>query len=688
VIGAASAYYGSDAIRWWPDVDGQEFDGDSETPRHEKLIPAAYLVWMRNQPRRAQWFHYARAYGGFDQALSGLVGVPDPSYSLDAASIPYNVIRSSTNTLTAKVIKNRPDTMYLPVGGDQSLQRRIKYLNRFVTGLNRVVNYYPKRHVQVRDAGLFGTGDLLICRDRRRVSVENVFRWEEYVDPIDARYNDPRSLYLIRYLDKGVLKMRYGYDEQIDRDDDGNCTVRRVRNDRLIEAIESAPVLDEAFQPVADVYSVSNRCTVIEAWHLPSGDGAKDGRHTVCLLDETLFDEPWERPEFPISRLVKDPAISGWYGIGLGDELSGFQDRISMMDERLEYAHRIVGGQIWLKPEGSQIYDTDFNDAIGPVVSHTPGMAPTNINPQPVHEQTYDYFRGLIPDSYGFAGISQMSAQSQKPPGVTAALALQTLDDIETDRFVGFERDDEECVVESSRLMLHVVREIADKYGDFTVLSAGRGSGEEIRWKRDVDVREDSYVTQGWAISLMPKTPAAKMQRVLEFGANGYFNKAQVLKYTGLPDTTEEEELMLSAQNAADAQIGAMLEHADPNAPEAFIPPTEHQDSDYALSRAQSFYNKLQVDSISRGTYHDPLTQKRLANLDTYMKLAKGISDQAKNEAAQMQAQAQMAAQAQQAQGQQAAQLGASAPPQLTQGQPQPAAPLAPAAPLSPASPA
>lgn len=683
MIGGWSTYYGADAIRWWPDVDGTEFDGSSDTPRHERLIPAAYLVWMRNQTRRSQWFHYAREYGGFDQSLAFPMGGLDGVGSFDAGSAPYNVIRSAVNTLTAKVIKNRPETMYLPVGADQALQRRIKYLNRFVTGLFRHANYYKKRHRRVRDAGLMGTGLLMHSRDGRRVLTENLLPWEVYVDPIDARYNDPRCIYIIRYLDKGVLKVRYA---GADTRDEHGRPLTPERREQLCEAIESAPVLDEAFQPVADVFSMSNRCTVVTAVHLPSEggkNGSQDGRITTALLDETLDDRRWTRPEFPLTALVKDPSISGWWGLGLGDELSGFQERIAMMDERLEYAHRVVGGQVTFVPEGSQIYDTDFNDAIGVVVRHTPGMVPLVTNPQPVHEQTYDYFKGLIPDAYGFSGVSTMSAQSQKPAGVTAALALQTLDDIETDRFVGFERDDEEIVDEDTRHMLHVVREIAELYGEFQVLSAGRGSGEEILWKRDVNVEEDSYVVQGWAISLMPKTPAAKMQRVLEYGANGYFNKAQVLKYTGLPDTTEEEALMLSAQEICDAQIGCMLEHAEPESDAGYLPPSEHQDCDYALSRAQAFYNKLQIDSIAKNTYRDPLVIARLRNLDKYMQVAKSISDKAKAEAAAMAAQAQ-----QQAQSNQLPPLPPAGSVQTPLEQTQPQPPLAPSAPLSPASPA
>ncbi|HEX8795423.1 MAG TPA: hypothetical protein VF765_30950 [Polyangiaceae bacterium] len=669
MIGGYASYMGTDAIRWWPDVDGQEFDGGQDVPRHERLIPAAYLVWMRNASRRQHFYALARAYGGFEESLMMPNGAGiDASESLmGAGGTPYNVIRSGTNTLTAKIIKNRPSPFYLPVGADSRLQERVRLLNRFTPGLLRKVGYYPKRYRKVRNASLFGMGNLFWYRDGQGVGCDVLQPWEINVDPIDARNNDPRSLIIIRYLDKGILKRRFP---------------------KSADAIENAPVLDESFQPVADMFAMSNRCTVVEAWHLPSGDAREcaDGRHSICLLDETLYDRRYNRPEFPITSLCKTPGISGWWGMGVGTEMWGFQDRISMMDERLEYAVRTVGGKMWLVPEGSQIYDTDFNDDMGVIIRHTPGMEPKDIDPQPFHEQLYQYFRDLTPDAYGFSAISQMSAQARKEPGVTAALALQTLDDIETDGFIGFERDDEEGVVEDARQALHIVRQIARNEGDFTVMSAGRGSGEKIDWKRDVDVPEDGYTVQAWAVSLLPKTPAARMQRLLELGANGYFDKPTVLRYLELPDTAQEEQLMLSARAVCDAQLETMIAAEDPFDEASFIAPTEHQDCAYALQRADAHYNRLQTDSIRRKQHTDPKVLKKLENLDKYIQLAKAIDDKAKAEAAAIQAQAAAAAQQQQVAGQPAAQQGAGPAPQLSMGPPPtPSAPIAPAAPLSPA---
>jgi hypothetical protein len=624
-------------------------DEEGRSQRHNRLSQAAWLVWTRNSARRTQWFYYGRLYGGLEQVSAMPLGIDPAAQVFEPSSLPYNVLRSGTNTLVAKVAKNRPVPMYLPVDGEHQVQKKARLLNQFVTGLFHKHKVFKHTYEVTRDAALYGTGMLLIQPDGKKISVEKLWPWEVYIDPVDARGGDPRSIYLIRYIDKDILSARFP---------------------EYKDHIEWAPILDESFYPVQDVFAVNNRCTVIEAFHLPSKPGeSKDGRHTVCLLDCTLLDEQWDEPDFPIARLVKDAPLAGWWGLGLGDELSSFQDEINVMAERVQYAHRIVGGQVWMVPDGGGILDTDFNDDIGTVVrvQGGPDQMPHCENPQPIHPQTYDYFKDLPMMAYAFSGISTMSAQSTKPPGVTAALALQTLDDMETDRFSMFERAHEELHLDIARHMLRCVRAIAKEGGDFRVFAANKGKGREILWSRDIDLQEDSYVVQSWPTSLLPKTPAAKLQRVIELSTNGIFDRAQVLSLMEVPDTTAEERRLLAPRAAVESQIAHILECDDPTNPENYFPPEKFQDLSYGMARAQQEYCLLQSDAIDQGTINDPDVRARLVNLGRYADACF-----AKIKDAQQMAQAQAALQA--------------ASPQMTAGG-QPQAAPAPGQPMTSAAP-
>jgi hypothetical protein len=257
-----------------------------------------------------------------------------------------------------------------------------------------------------------------------------------------------------------------------------------------------------------------------------------------------------------------------------------------------------------------------------------------------------------------------MSVQSQKPPGITAALALQTLDDIETDRFSMFERAHEEFYVDLGRQMIEVVKEIVSLYGDMEVMGANRPSWSRLSWERDVYVPEDSYVVQSWPTSLLPKTPAAKLQRVLELSAQGIFDKPQVLKLLGLPDTTTEELLLLAPRTVVDLQIATILCAEDPLAVESFQAPNKYMDLAYGLSRAQAYYDRILAEATQQNTVNEEITIKRLNALSQYMDQCKTMIDEA-----QAEMQAKMAAAA-------AMQLGQGAP--VTAAVPGPQGPLQP----------
>ena len=52
-----------------------------------------------------------------EQVTATPLGIDPSAQTFEPSSLPYNIIRSATNTLVAKVCKNRPNPMHLPVGG-------------------------------------------------------------------------------------------------------------------------------------------------------------------------------------------------------------------------------------------------------------------------------------------------------------------------------------------------------------------------------------------------------------------------------------------------------------------------------------------------------------------------------------------------------------------------------------------
>ncbi|WP_434127598.1 hypothetical protein, partial [Enterococcus faecium] len=68
---------------------------------------------------------------------------------------------------------------------------------------------------------------------------------------------------------------------------------------------------------------------IVEAWHLPSGYDADDGRRVMVCRDLVLEDEPWTRLRHPFALLHYSPPVRGWYGHGLVSMLAAPQAKIN-----------------------------------------------------------------------------------------------------------------------------------------------------------------------------------------------------------------------------------------------------------------------------------------------------------------------------------------------------------------------
>src|SRR5678815_458700 len=259
----------------------------------------------------------------------------------------------------------------------------------------------------IRDRKVFANG--------KRIECERAYPWEVLVDDWDARHGDPRNLYHVRTVDKGVLLAKFGQRRKGESRDDWQLRVN------AIDRAGSTVTIGE-FDRDDGQYSTVERVRIVEAWHLPSEDDMDepDGRHVIAIFggNLTLIDEPWERDYFPFCVLHYSDPVVGYWGQGLVEQLEGFQTEINEMSGKISDAHNVLGGGIIFMPSTSGVIDSHVKSGLGVIIKHLPGQAPTFYNPQPVHPQTYERLRDLPQDALADVGVSAMSAQSQKPAGI------------------------------------------------------------------------------------------------------------------------------------------------------------------------------------------------------------------------------------------------------------------------------
>lgn len=536
---------------WW--------NADEERA-HERVFEKVRALEEVNKAVHQMNLANARLYSNTD--MLGLDWTIDAgSYDRRSlARVTENVIQSVCDTTTSMIAKNRPRAKFLTDGGDFSTQQRARQLDRFTEGLFQWSDIYHKGPKVFRDSTVFGTGAFKVVDTDGHPDVERVIIDEIIVDELECRSAPPRQLFQRKFVDREVLKELYP--DHADAIDNAHRDTRKYTSTRRID---------------------SHQVVVVEAWHLPSSRGAGDGRTAICVDGVTLKWAPYTKDDFPFVFLRWSEPLCGFYGQGLAEQLCGIQLRINKLNRFIERCHDLVAAPRVFVELGSKVNRDHFTNEIGSFVYYR-GRPPTIVTPQAVGAEIYAYKEQLKRSAFEFAGVSQLSAQSKKPGGLESAVALREFNDIETQRFAIQAQAYEQAFISVAYKMIDLARELYGKGQKFkSVFSAGSFT-QSIDWN-DVDLDEDRFVITVEAASIMSRTPAGRLQAVIELAQAGVIDTDESRRLLGHPDIEHSRSLY----NAAIEYIERVIEQINRG---VYVPPEPFENLQLSLKRIQLAYLK------------------------------------------------------------------------------------------------
>ena len=541
--------------------------------------------------------YHAGLYCASDKA--GVKGSSRRGYEYGPATLPYNVCRGAVDTLQSKIAQHRPLPEVLTQQGDWKLQKRAKKQTQFLEGEFYRQKVFEKHGPNiVRDAEIFGRGAVKIWTDKKRIRTERTHVWELFYDQWDARYGEPRNLYHCRSMDRGVAV------ETFARTDSGSL------RKSLVDAIDKAGRFGMATgREDSSSSSTVDRVDVLEAWHLPSGEQAKDGRHVVVVQGATLLDEPWEVEYFPFATLTYNEPITGAQGHGLVEQLEGYQYEINLASEKSSEQFR-MSGKLILIPDGSGIYDSEIRNGMT-LCKHKAGMPPQVFDMDMVNEHMHQRPRLLTQDALGDSGLSAMSTRSEKPAGIDSGVGLQTLDDIESERFMIFGRAYESWCIEIARRFIDCAKEIAAEYGDMAVSVPMRGGLLDLNWN---DVVIDGVELRIFSSSLLPSQPAARLDRLQKMFDAEIIDRKTFYRHLDAPDMQAEMDLEVADQLVVDEMLEFMLDAEEDQGEAAYMPPSAYQDLEWAGRRCQQKLNRATLGRAPE--YNKAMLRRFLKDVD------------------------------------------------------------------------
>ena len=550
--------------RWWKEPEEQ---------MGPAMVTAAKAIYdsPNERARRAWALLFAQVHSGrklasiydYGSAFRQTAYLVDPWGG--GMRIPLNIVQAVIESIAAKIAKNKPRPLIVTEGGNWSLQRQAKGLTKYLDGLHDATGLYKTGRQVFKDTGAFGTGIFEPYEDREkaRIGIARDLCIEVFVDEMEAAAGCPKTWYKKRWIYRQTLLDTFCGDKA-----PGTAEQKRARA-KVIEDAKGESILGYDGR-------ASEMIPTYEAWH--TGNGAR----VIAIEETTLLSEDWTFDWAPPTLFRWREPHSGIWGLGAAENLLGLQREVIYLLQRVQQAMHLHA-KLWtfVKP-GAKLVKSKLTNEVGTVIEaeEAPSFATPAVMPGEVFRHIWD----LYAKAFEAEGVSQLGATGVKPPGLNSGEALRTHHDIESERFVLLGQDWEDVHVELADKEIALSRRMYKAGKSIRVKAPGTKFIETIDWEK-VDMDENQYSIRAFPVSILPTTPAGKLQKIQELYESGLIpDRETALSLLDFPDL----EGALSLQLAAIDDVKRVLEKIVDRG--KYEPPEPYMNLELALRMAQSAY--------------------------------------------------------------------------------------------------
>lgn len=498
--------------------------------------------------RQDENYRHLRLYGNLEAFSLRNYGFYRAETSSAAQNrVTLNVVQSMIDTVVSKLAKNKPKSSFLTDGGDWSLQRKAKKLTQFIAGQFYATDFYAKRALAIQDSCIFGTGAVKVYRDGDKIKLERTFIDELTVNEKEAVYGDIRSMYQSKLVHRDTLKAMYPH---------------------LADQIEMSTSPEVSTWASNSVVRNADLIEVVESWHLPTNAEAADGKHAIIIEKLTLLEEPYVKNYFPFLFWRWNVRPVGFWGQGIAEQLTGIQLEINKILRTIQVSMHLVSVPKIFIEASSKVIESHLNNKIGGIIKYV-GQPPIEGKLGTIPPDLFNHLDRLYARAFEVVGVSQLAAMASKPQGLNSGKALREFNDLESERFMAVAQRDEAVVIEASKMLIDLAKEIHDEYGEYKVKTQGNRSMEVLDWS-EVDLAEDQYIMQVFPVSALSKTPAGRLQDVQELMAAGLIGKEDGMKLLDFPDLQEYYNFNNAGLENIERAIELMVDKGEYQTPEPY----------------------------------------------------------------------------------------------------------------------
>lgn len=519
-----------------------------------------------NEQRRAKYYRNYSFYNNTPKM--SLDNIKNPScvgyfnnineVNADTTPTPnLNVIKSCIDTLHSKIAQSKVRPYFNCINGSYKDIQIVKQAQQFFDQYYDIEDVNKKISEAFRDACIFDTGYIYIDPDNKAIT--RCLSWQVYERPAELTYNNVTRTYYERKDFPVSMLPSFIY---------------KAVKDKIgkIEYITYGVYYDVLSAEKAYYIPELNYCKI----------ASYDGNRT------------------PFVRIQYNNAVFGNTSSSVVDMLYTIQMEINSIMNKIKDASQLNSAMTFLVPEGSNIKTGQLSNRVGNIIQYqtTPNMSGSPVTvatPAFIDPEYITLLENLKAQAYELVGISQLSAQSKKPTGITSGVALQTLEDTESDRF-------ETQLNQVIRAYVDVAKTCLRVFSKEETILPEDSLRLGIKWADIVEEVQKMQI-QFSAADALSKDPSTKLQQLLALSQAGVLPQSRISQFMEIPDLQGGYSLANNSINAVLSVIDDCLDKDIYDIPD-YIPIDMLQDeilnTQLSLRAANYEVNKVSIDKLTR----------------------------------------------------------------------------------------
>ena len=431
--------------------------------RHDEKYRRNYNRFYNNMPRSDD------IYENYSNVLAYYTQYDDYSGVIPT----INLIRSCIDTAVSKISQNKVRKFFNPVLGTWNTMKVCRSAQVFFDLYYEMQKVNKKAEDALYDCLIFDMGVIWI--DDESATINSISPWEFVWDAAEMANG--------RLTRCGLTRRQYPITLILDQLEEGSTLWHKAC------ATPNATCAYEIY------YDLLNE----KAWYFADGQKIRER------------DISFTRPPF-VWMYYKTPLKGAWSD-SVADILYRPQKFYDDVLYKISAAVETSPANTIFVPKGSDLEKSMIAASkIGDVFDYNAGAAgsvtsPVVVAAPPAIDNQYITILNLIEEKcYNIIGISQLSAQSKKPTGLNSGVALDTLQDVESERHNSLQMAYTRLQSDLAEVLIDVLPETAD------VLPKG-AFRSDVKWK-DIKKERNMFRIQFSDASTLSKDPKTKMEQI------------------------------------------------------------------------------------------------------------------------------------------------------------------------------